>query len=140
MVNVSYVLFVGITILCVGLLEAHQEPTMTDTKDGMARQIDEVFSSHLVIVDQLPPIATELEAVNSLEFTPTSIDFDRVAIGEPASRTITVWNRHKNQSVYLGSIMGNVPNVYTSSFSDKVIPPEGETKNVLSESAYVYII
>lgn len=96
------------------------------TKTGAPELFDnDVFASHLLMGDQ---IALTADVSANLVFLPKLIDFQRVPIGEPQSRVITVFNRHTNQSVYLGSIMGNVPDFYTSYFSDTkvVIPPEGK--------------
>lgn len=130
--HVWYFLVLIVHLLCQTL--AHEGQTLTGAKEIFD---NEVFSSHhLVMVDHQLPIPADNDdntqdgssnnAAHLLSFSPSSIDFDKVAIGEPASKTITVYNRHSNQSVYLGSIMGNVPDFYTSLFSDKVIPPEGK--------------
>lgn len=88
---------------------------------------NDVFSS-ILNADNVDGLTTDADGnigSTNLMFQPASIDFKQNAIGEPQSRVITVFNRHRNQSVYLGSISGNVPDFYTSYFSDKVIPPEG---------------
>lgn len=90
---------------------------------------NDVFSS-ILNADNVDGLTTDADGnigSTNLVFQPASIDFKQNAIGEPQSRVITVFNRHRNQSVYLGSIQGNVPDFYTSYFSDKVIPPEGNT-------------
>lgn len=90
---------------------------------------NDVFSS-ILNADNVDGLTTDADGnigSTNLVFQPASIDFKQNAIGEPQSRVITVFNRHRNQSVYLGSISGNVPDFYTSYFSDKVIPPEGNT-------------
>lgn len=96
------------------------------SKTGVPDLFDnDVFASHLLMGDQ---IALTADVSANLVFLPKLIDFQRVPIGEPQSRVITVFNRHTNQSVFLGSIIGNVPDFYTSYFSDTkvVIPPEGK--------------
>uniref|UniRef100_A0A336KV56 CSON015221 protein n=1 Tax=Culicoides sonorensis TaxID=179676 RepID=A0A336KV56_CULSO len=88
---------------------------------------NDVFSS-ILNADNVDSLTTDADGnigSTNLIFQPASIDFNQNAIGEPQSRVITVFNRHRNQSVYLGSISGNVQDIYTSYFSDKVIPPEG---------------
>lgn len=95
---------------------------------------NDVFSSLLSTdsVDGLTTTDVNNEIGMRLIFQPAFVDFEKIAIGEPQSRTISVFNKHRNQSVYLGSITGNVPDFYTSYFSDKVIPPEG--------TFYIYLL
>lgn len=98
----------------------------TKTSGGPELFDNDVFASHLLMGDEQIALAADVSI--NLVFLPKLIDFQRVPIGEPQSQVITVFNRHTNQSVYLGSILGNVPDFYTSYFSDSkvVIPPEGK--------------
>ena len=49
------------------------------------------------------------------------------SIGDPHNQVVILFNKHKNRSVYLGSITGSSPDFYSSYFDDKVIPPESNT-------------
>ncbi|XP_063700102.1 transmembrane protein 131 homolog [Culicoides brevitarsis] len=115
-----------------GAAAASSSPSAKTLNAGGGQEIfeNDVFSSIMnnaaETVDGLTTDADGNIGSTNLVFQPASIDFKENAIGEPQSRVITVFNRHRNQSVVLGSISGNVPDFYTSwSFVDKVIPPEG---------------
>lgn len=65
--------------------------------------------------------------ISHLVFEPSILDFEELHIGDADSDVVTVFNKHPNRSVYLGSISGNVPDFYSSFFEEKVIPPNGNT-------------
>lgn len=65
--------------------------------------------------------------ISHLVFQPSLLDFEDLAIGDADSDVVTMFNKHTNRSVYLGSISGNAPDFYSSFFDEKVIPPMGNT-------------
>lgn len=65
--------------------------------------------------------------VSSLAFYPERLNFLENPVGDPKNYQVTLFNRHKNQSVFLSSITGRTPDFYSSFFEDKVIPPGGNT-------------
>lgn len=122
-------------------------PTSSTTLTNQEIFENDVFSS-ILNADNVDGLTTDADGnigSTNLVFQPAAIDFKQNAIGEPQSRVITVFNKHRNQSVYLGSISGNVPDFYTSYFSDKVIPPEGniiifrtKIKNIKSYQVFFF--
>lgn len=67
------------------------------------------------------------EDLTQLVFEPNLLNFDALAIGGTSNRVITIYNRHANRSVYLGSISGNVADFYSSFFEENLVPPLGNT-------------
>ncbi|CAO1398997.1 unnamed protein product [Diamesa serratosioi] len=67
------------------------------------------------------------DALSSLQFQPEILNFLQRSIGDPHNQVVILFNKHKNRSVYLGSITGSSPDFYSSYFDDKVIPPESNT-------------
>lgn len=66
--------------------------------------------------------------LSRLVFEPSSLIFDdTISIGETSNRIVTIFNRHVNRSVYLGSISGSVPDFYSSFFEENLVPPGGNT-------------
>lgn len=47
--------------------------------------------------------------------------------GETTNKVVTIFNRHTNRSVYLGSISGSVSDFYSSYFEENLVPPMGNT-------------
>ncbi|XP_055544320.1 transmembrane protein 131 homolog [Wyeomyia smithii] len=70
---------------------------------------------------------TSPELVGNLVFQPSLLDFVERSIGDPHNQVVILINKHKNRSVFLGSISGSTPVFYSSYFKDMVIPPEGNT-------------
>ncbi|XP_053694779.1 transmembrane protein 131 homolog [Sabethes cyaneus] len=70
---------------------------------------------------------TSPELVGNLIFQPSLLDFVERSIGDPHNQVVILINKHKNRSVFLGSISGSTPVFYSSYFKDMVIPPEGNT-------------
>lgn len=62
-----------------------------------------------------------------LVFEPNLLNFDELSIGETSNRIVTIFNRHANRSVYLGSISGSVADFYSSFFEENLVPPLGNT-------------
>lgn len=62
-----------------------------------------------------------------LAFEPNLLNFDELSIGETSNRIVTIFNRHANRSVYLGSISGSVADFYSSFFEEHLVPPLGNT-------------
>uniref|UniRef100_A0A4Y0BF17 TMEM131_like domain-containing protein n=1 Tax=Anopheles funestus TaxID=62324 RepID=A0A4Y0BF17_ANOFN len=67
------------------------------------------------------------EAATHLFFLPAQLNFAHRSIGDPHNQLIVLFNRHKNRSVYLGSISGSTAEFSSSYFKEKVIPPGGNT-------------
>lgn len=63
----------------------------------------------------------------NLIFQPSILDFLQRSIGDPHNQIVILFNKHKNRSVYLGSISGSSPDFYSSYFEEKVIPPSSNT-------------
>lgn len=62
-----------------------------------------------------------------LVFEPSSLSFDELSVGETSNRVVTIFNRHANRSVYLGSISGTAADFYSSYFEENLVPPQGNT-------------
>lgn len=71
--------------------------------------------------------STDKRDLETLIFEPSSLDFGELAIGETINRIVTIFNRHANRSVFLGSISGPVPDFYSSFFEENLVPPNGNT-------------
>uniref|UniRef100_A0A182MRX7 Uncharacterized protein n=1 Tax=Anopheles culicifacies TaxID=139723 RepID=A0A182MRX7_9DIPT len=67
------------------------------------------------------------EAATHLIFHPPQLNFAHRSIGDPHNQLIVLFNRHKNRSVYLGTISGSTTEFSSSYFKEKVIPPGGNT-------------
>ncbi|XP_058056566.1 transmembrane protein 131 homolog [Anopheles bellator] len=67
------------------------------------------------------------EAATNLLFQPWMLNFADRSIGDPHNQLVVLYNRHKNRSVYLGSIAGSTAEFSSSYFKEKVIPPGGNT-------------
>ncbi|XP_062547448.1 transmembrane protein 131 homolog [Armigeres subalbatus] len=70
---------------------------------------------------------TSPELVGNLVFQPSLLDFLERSIGDPHNQVVILINKHKNRSVFLGSISGSTSDFYSSYFKESVIPPEGNT-------------
>jgi hypothetical protein len=100
--------------------------------DDLVNQ-DDIYNSQM-LMDNLALSTDEQESMtSSLLFKPSAIDFMQRSIGDPHDQVVILFNRHKNRSVYLGSITGNSPDFHCKYFKDVLIPPEGNTTfNVVS--------
>uniref|UniRef100_A0A182QVN2 Uncharacterized protein n=1 Tax=Anopheles farauti TaxID=69004 RepID=A0A182QVN2_9DIPT len=67
------------------------------------------------------------EAATHLLFHPRHLNFAERSIGDPHNQPVVLFNRHKNRSVYLGTISGSTADYSSSYFKEKVIPPGGNT-------------
>uniref|UniRef100_A0A182PMP0 TMEM131_like domain-containing protein n=1 Tax=Anopheles epiroticus TaxID=199890 RepID=A0A182PMP0_9DIPT len=67
------------------------------------------------------------EAAIHLFFHPPQLNFAERSIGDPHNQPVVLFNRHKNRSVYLGSISGSTAEFSSSYFKEKMIPPGGNT-------------
>uniref|UniRef100_A0A182T8K8 TMEM131_like domain-containing protein n=1 Tax=Anopheles maculatus TaxID=74869 RepID=A0A182T8K8_9DIPT len=67
------------------------------------------------------------EAATHLFFHPPQLNFADRSIGDPHNQLVVLFNRHKNRSVYLGSISGSTAEFSSSYFKERVIPPGGNT-------------
>uniref|UniRef100_A0A182J6I1 TMEM131_like domain-containing protein n=1 Tax=Anopheles atroparvus TaxID=41427 RepID=A0A182J6I1_ANOAO len=68
------------------------------------------------------------EAALHLQFEPPGVlNFAERSIGDPHNQMVVLYNRHKNRSVYLGSISGSTAEFSSSYFKEKVIAPGGNT-------------
>lgn len=65
--------------------------------------------------------------LSQLTFEPNFLHFDELSVGETANKVVTIFNRHANRSVYLGSISGSVSDFYSSFFEENLVPPMGNT-------------
>lgn len=65
--------------------------------------------------------------LSQLTFEPNFLHFDELSVGETANKVVTIFNRHSNRSVYLGSISGSVSDFYSSYFEENLVPPLGNT-------------
>lgn len=78
-------------------------------------------------VEHLMLSTDDVPDILHLVFQPSLLDFHELAVGDADSDVVTVFNKHSNRSVFLGSITGKVPDFYSSFFEEKVIPPMGNT-------------
>lgn len=65
-------------------------------------------------------VSNNAQDLSHLEFRPSVLRFGELAVGDVNSEVVTVFNRHPNRSVYLGSISGSAVEFYSSFFEDKV--------------------
>lgn len=65
-------------------------------------------------------VSNNAQDLSHLEFIPNVLRFGALAVGDVNSQVVTVFNRHPNRSVYLGSISGSAVEFYSSFFEDKV--------------------
>lgn len=103
-----------------------QEMFSSSTQDLM----DEMFQGGETIGRGPGLLGTEKtspELVGNLVFQPSLLDFLERSIGDPHNQVVILINKHKNRSVFLGSITGSTSDFYSSYFKESVIPPEGNT-------------
>lgn len=86
----------------------------------------DLHAAHLSI-DSLLMSSDEDYDLAQLTFEPSLLNFDELSVGETANRVVTIFNRHANRSVYLGSISGSVSDFYSSYFEENLVPPMGNT-------------
>lgn len=86
----------------------------------------DLHATHLNI-DTLLMSADDSYDLSQLVFEPNLLNFDDLSVGETANRIVTIFNRHVNRSVYLGSISGTVSDFYSSFFEENLVPPMGNT-------------
>lgn len=67
------------------------------------------------------------DLTGNLYFFPSNLNFNRNSIGNPLQLTVILLNRHENRSVVLGLISGKTPDIYSSFFDEKIVPPGGNT-------------
>lgn len=85
-----------------------------------------MHTSHLASENIM--ISSEYEqSIDDLIFHPSILDFKEIPVGDSDSDVVTLFNKHSNKSVYLGSISGSLPDFYSSFFEEKLIPPLGNT-------------
>lgn len=65
--------------------------------------------------------------LSQLIFEPNFLHFDELSVGETANKVVTIFNKHVNRSVYLGSISGSVNDFFSSFFEENLLPPNGNT-------------
>lgn len=62
-----------------------------------------------------------------LVFHPKQLDFGSHSVGEPHSLVVTIYNKHMNKSVFLGTVSSTTPDFYSSFFEERIIQPMGNT-------------
>ena len=124
-------------ILTLLALIARSQTSHNDAEADDFMGQDDIYNSQMML-DNLALSTEEQESMtSSLLFKPTVIDFLQRSIGDPHDQVVILFNKHKNRSVYLGSITGNSPDFHCKYFKDVLIPPEGNTTfNVVS--AYIF--
>lgn len=81
----------------------------------------ELHATHSISIDSI------IMDLTQLTFEPNFLHFDELSVGETANKLVTIFNRHANRSVYLGSISGSVSDFYSSNFEEHLVPPMGNT-------------
>lgn len=70
----------------------------------------------------------EIKVLRSpIQFDPAELDFKEQPIGLPIMRKVRVHNLNAQSSIQMLSISGNTNHFHCSFFTDKVIPPSGNT-------------
>ncbi|XP_050079180.1 transmembrane protein 131 [Anopheles maculipalpis] len=97
------------------------------SQSGSSSLIDGIIlDENSLLLSAGPKILSE-EAATHLFFHPPQLNFADRSIGDPHNQLVVLFNRHKNRSVYLGSISGSTAEFSSSYFKEKVIPPGGNT-------------
>lgn len=86
----------------------------------------ELHAAHISI-DSIMMAVDNNNDLSQLTFEPNFLHFDELSVGETANKVVTIFNRHSNRSVYLGSISGSVSDFYSSFFEENLVPPMGNT-------------
>lgn len=86
----------------------------------------ELHTTHISI-DSIMMAVDNNNDLSQLKFEPNFLHFDELSVGETANKVVTIFNRHVNRSVYLGSISGSVSDFYSSFFEENLVPPMGNT-------------
>lgn len=100
-----------------------QKPNNGNTRDFIHHHND----IHSSMVNNLMLSSEQNENLKNLVFQPDLLDFFKNPVGDPQNQIVTLYNKHENQSVFLGSITGRLPDFYSSFFEDKVIPAQSNT-------------
>lgn len=86
----------------------------------------ELHATHISIESIMMTVDNNND-LSQLTFEPNFLHFDELSVGETANKMVTIFNRHANRSVYLGSIAGSVGDFYSSYFEENLVPPMGNT-------------
>jgi hypothetical protein len=109
------------------------EQTIVETQSPKTENTDFLQYEAQIFIDNIVLVAATNEInqpalISNLVFQPKILDFLQRPIGDPSSQLVTLFNKHDNQSVYLGSILGgSTSDFYSSYFEEKVIPPQGNS-------------
>lgn len=117
-------------ILCVIIIV----PTIPYQLNGATALNDKevVLPEPQFTIENLVISAQQDKNIQRLIFEPSILEFEKLAVGETAHKIVTIINNHTNQSVYLGTISGSVPEFQSSFFDANFIPPMGNaTFNVV---------
>lgn len=96
------------------------------TATAAAENNYELHGTHISI-DSIMMAVDNNNDLSQLIFEPNFLHFDELSVGETANKVVTIFNRHANRSVYLGSISGSVSDFYSSFFEENLVPPMGNT-------------
>lgn len=91
-----------------------RERTKDPTRDFLYDPVLHSPSSDSILV------SNDAQDLAHLDFRPSLLSFGKLAVGDVNSEVVTVFNRHPNRSVYLGSISGSSADFYSSFFENKV--------------------
>lgn len=105
-----------------------RERTKDPTRDFLYDPVHHSPSDDSILV------SNNAQDLSHLEFRPNVLRFGELAVGDVNSQVVTVFNRHPNRSVYLGSISGSAVEFYSSFFEDKVC------KKIMAEMYIVVLI
>ncbi|XP_053673538.1 uncharacterized protein LOC128723798 [Anopheles nili] len=105
---------------------ASASTSSSSTRSAAPAPASSLIDGIILDEDGVLPTLSE-EAALHLLFQPRLLNFAERSIGDPHNQLVVLFNRHKNRSVYLGSISGSTAELSSSYFKEKVIPPGGNT-------------
>lgn len=106
---------------------ANQHLSASTSSSSSSSMVDSLLVATSSSPSSASSTADSSHDLAQLVFEPNLLNFDELSIGESSNRIVTIFNRHANRSVYLGSISGSVADFYSSFFEENLVPPLGNT-------------
>lgn len=100
-----------------------REPLRLDDPRTTSAQIPPQFNVDYLLRQQQHYTGNDgndVSVTQHLHFEPSAIVFDEVPVGNSRTEKVMLFNRHPNQSAYIGPIDGLLPDFYSSFFRDEV--------------------
>lgn len=102
-------------------------PSSSSPSSSVAAENNYDLHAAHISIDTIMMTVDNNNDLSQLTFEPNLLHFDELSVGETANKIVTIFNRHANRSVYLGSISGTVSDFYSSFFEENLVPPMGNT-------------